>query len=417
MVLEVRDDGHVKENDPLQGTSAPNTLSIREAGTSHSVSDAESASSAVQRPPPRTEGEKKGKQGQGKPASQSHRHGDFGLYSYFLRSAGLLLILFWILSVAFATVVGAMPAIFMEIWLSRDPDNDNYFAGFAIISFAVIFAISGTAGQYFLQIIPRSSTELHWRLLQAVLRQTLPFLSRTDTGTTLNRFSQDISLVSQTLPVVFAQTVFVLFYILIKIGVISAGAKYAAPIMVFLLLALYAIQYFYLKTSRQLRLMELETTSPFFSHFKETSSGIEHIRAFGWGRPLMEEFSELLRRAQKPFYYLLSVQQWLQFTLDATTCCIATILVSIATTMPGSTSDAALGLALLNLVTFSSMSSFLIRVWVSMETCLGGLARIKIFCEETPQENDGSDGQELPEEWPTAGTIEFKSVTAGYEYV
>ncbi|KAJ3493500.1 hypothetical protein NLG97_g4685 [Lecanicillium saksenae] len=345
---------------------------------------------------------------------QSRRHGDFALYSYFLRSAGMGLVISWICSVAFTATLGKMPQIFTQIWLDTDPKNNTYFIGFAVISFGVIICTCGTAIQYFMRIIPKSSTELHGRLLRSAMGATLSHISHTDSGVILNRFSQDISLVSQMLPIVFMQAVYMLFSVLVDVGVIASGAKYASPIIILLIIVLYVVQYFYLRTSRQLRLLELELTSPFFSLFKETSAGIEHIRAFQWQEKMMADFSALVDCALRPFYSLLSVQQWLEIVLDSTTCCAATILVSIATIMSNSTSDTALGLALLNLISFGTTASFLIRVWVMMESCLGGLSRIKAFCEETPQEDEGQNKIPVAENWPVNGRVDFKSVSAAY---
>ncbi len=211
------------------------------------------------------------------------------------------------------------------------------------------------------------------------------------------------------------QFCFILCNTLVDIGIFAAGAKYTAPIMLMLLFALYGVQYYYLRTSRQLRLLDLETSAPLLTLFKEASSGMQHIRAFSWQDKFMQDCCRLVDRLQKPYYCLLSVQQWLKLVLDMSACFIATILITISTTLPSSTSDTSVGLALINLVSFSIMTSALIRVWVTLETCLGGLARIRTFCTTTPQETDGSSCLNVPEQWPSSGKIEIKSLSASYE--
>lgn len=44
-------------------------------------------------------------------------------------------------------------------------------------------------------------------LLRAVMRAPLHFFTSTDNGITLNRFSQDMNLIDQTLPMAFAGTI------------------------------------------------------------------------------------------------------------------------------------------------------------------------------------------------------------------
>ncbi|KAM3498333.1 hypothetical protein MY10362_008341 [Beauveria mimosiformis] len=344
------------------------------------------------------------------------RNGDVSLYAYLFRSAGPLLMSLWILGTAVASVAEKMPKIFVKIWYSNDPDNDTYFVGFAMTAVANILLTAITTLFYFVMIVPNLSNELHWRLLSATIKSTLSWITQTDTGTSLNRFSQDISIISQQLPIALLQFLFILCNTLVDVGIFAAGAKYAAPVVLMLLVALYGVQYFYLRTSRQLRLLDLETSAPLLTHFKEASAGMQHLRAFCWQEIFMKECCRLVDRMQKPYYGLLSVQQWLALVLDISTCIIATILIAVSTTLPNSTSDTSVGLALINLISFSIMTSALIRVWVALETCLGGLARIRTFCATTPQEIDGPSCSSVPEQWPSSGKIEIESISASYTY-
>ena len=58
--------------------------------------------------------------------------------------------------------------------------------------------------------------------------------------------------------------------LLIDVGIISAGAQYVAVMIPPLAIVLYIIQFFYLRTSRQLRVRELEAKAPLFTLFTET---------------------------------------------------------------------------------------------------------------------------------------------------
>ncbi|PMB71894.1 Canalicular multispecific organic anion transporter 2 [Beauveria bassiana] len=304
-----------------------------------------------------------------------------------------------------------MPQVFLRIWMKTDLDNDWYFAGFAALSIVEILVTCASGSLYLKQVLPRSSAELHWRLLQTVMRSTLSFISHTEL---LNRFSQDISMITQRMPLALMTTASMFFNVLVDIGIISSGAKYTPPVMVFLLGILYAIQHYYLRTSRQLRYLELETTAPMITHFTETISGISHIRGLGWQRAFNAELALRLNNAQRPFYYLYCVQQWLTLALDFTTFVCAVTLISVATVFPESTSDSAIGLALLNLISFSTAASWFLRSWVALEISLGGLARIKAFCKHTPVEEDPEDAEPVPEDWPASGRIDYERVSANY---
>lgn len=51
-----------------------------------------------------------------------------------------------------------------------------------------------------LSIVPKSGARLHQILLKTVLHAPMQYLSNTDSGVLLNRFSQDMTLVETVLP-------------------------------------------------------------------------------------------------------------------------------------------------------------------------------------------------------------------------
>lgn len=206
-----------------------------------------------------------------------------------------------------------------------------------------------------------------------------------------------------------------IFTVLIEIGIIAAGSPYSAPVMVILTVVLYLVQYFYLRTSRQLRLLELESTSGLFTHLTESSTGIQHIRSFGWRLPFRKQLCDLLNLSQKPLYFLYCCQRWLHVVLDFIAAGAALVLVGVSLTVPHATSGAAIGLALLNLIGFNSTTSFLISSWANLETGLGAVSRIKTCCTETPLEKDTLSGPDVAEDWPTDGRLDFNCLSAEYQ--
>lgn len=344
------------------------------------------------------------------------RKGDYSLYGYYLRSTGLTVIGLWLITILVAAVASRMPVIYIRLWMEADPTNKLYFVGFAILGAAsVIFTMIGV-GVFYLKVVPRSSNALHWRLLQTVMSSTLWFLSETDNGSILNRFSQDVTLISQKLPISFMEVCYLGTCALVDIGIISSGSKYAAPIIPIFIVVLYLLQYFYLRTSRQLRLLDLESNSPLYTHFTETSNGVQHIRAFHWQEEFIQQCAVKLQRAQKPYYYLFSIQRWLTLVLGLSTFAIAVVLVTFALNFTESTSETALGLALLNLITFSASIADFIDSWVDLETSLGAIQRVRKFTTSTPVEDDIDtfDNAQL-ENWPETGLVEFHSVSASYK--
>lgn len=55
----------------------------------------------------------------------------------------------------------------------------------------------------------------------------------------------------------------------------------------------------------------------------------------------------------------------------------------------------------------------MLQNWVFLDTSLGAIVRIKAFADETPQERR-EDSRDPPQDWPSAGLVEFKGLTASY---
>lgn len=174
------------------------------------------------------------------------------------------------------------------------------------------------------------------------------------------------------------------------------------------------LQKFYLRTSRQMRLLDLEAKSPLYSHFIETLSGLTTIRAFGWTEIFREQNLALLDTSQKPYYLLFCIQRWLGLVLDLLVTALAVILMVLIVKLRTDISPGYVGLALLNVMTFNQSLTLIIKEWTLMETAVGAVSRLKNFAATTVSENLPSEVETVPENWPAFGAIEFKNVKASY---
>ena len=205
-------------------------------------------------------------------------------------------------------------------------------------------------------------------------------------------------------------------YVIYDSCIIISGLKHAAILVPFLILSIYVIQLFYLRTSRQVRHLNSEAKTPLYTLFVEVSSGLEHIRAFGWQADFADEALKALEFSQKPYYYTLAIQRWLELAIDCSSLGLSLALISITTVCKESTSEAAMGLAMVNLITFSGMLNSAVLAWGKLETSLGSVLRLQDFISTTPAEATG-DQVTLPPQWPQSGNIVFSNVTAKYRYV
>lgn len=263
----------------------------------------------------------------------------------------------------------------------------------------------------FCRIVPKTSSRLHEYLITKIKDAPFSFLASTDNGITLNRFSQDMTLVDRSLPADFLKTTNNFVQCLMSAIFLSVGAKYLAPLIPVAGFAVYLIQKFYLRTSRQLRQLDLETKSPLYTQFTETISGLTTIRAFGWEWHFQEEHKQLLQTSQRPFFTLFVVQRWLILVLDLFVAGVAITLCLLAVFVPN---IGPIGVSLISLVTFSQQLAELINFWTSMETSIGAISRIRKFQNTVPFEDLPGEDQRPSPMWPPEGRLVFRNVSAGY---
>lgn len=351
----------------------------------------------------------------------SRQTGDLRLYAYYFRALGWMTTIGLISTLLIYTVFLKFPTLWVRWWSEAEEQNPGkqtgryaglygLFCGICVLSLTLgIFLLFGRG-------IPRSATAMHARLLKAVMEAPYWFFVQTDTGEIINRFSQDMSLLCLQLPFAFVDVTFNVGVCVVGAVLITLASKWSVAIFPGLISMLYILQKFYLRTSRQIRLLDIEAKAPLYTHFLETLRGMITIKAFGWQRASIQDNAALLDRSQRPYYLMYSIQRWLNLVLDLLVAGIATLIVALATHLKGS-SAGALGVSLLNILTFSSDLTYLIRSWTELETSLGAIARVKSFETDTPRESLPEENREPTEGWPRDGKVELKSLSSNYRSV
>lgn len=200
---------------------------------------------------------------------------------------------------------------------------------------------------------------------------------------------------------------------LVQVGIVLSGADYMAAVLPVLGGLLYVVQHCYLRTSRQMRHLEIEQQAPLVTSFREAAEGLVYIRSFGWQEFILQRNLALLDNSQKPFYLLFCAQQLLSFTLDSISSSMATVLAVITLFVDDSSTDSSSGMAFLTLLILGRSFNRVISAWTVMETALGSVSRLRIFLDNTPVESDEGTSPP-PQDWPSRGALQIKNVAARY---
>ncbi|KAI0465937.1 P-loop containing nucleoside triphosphate hydrolase protein [Xylaria cf. heliscus] len=346
--------------------------------------------------------------------------GDWATYKYYAAALGRSKLLVFVAFVILNEAANGVQSLWLNWWAQSnergDPPRLGYWLGiFAAFSVAEVVGLVTSIAYLFIDITPNGGRHLHSSILKSALNAPMSFLTQIETGVLVNRFSQDLRLADMTLPSAITNIAFQLGQCIVATVLAATAVGYFAVVLPFVVFVLYLIQRFYLRTSRQLRLLELETSAPLFSHFIESLSGLATIRAFGWTEEYANKTSTLLDQSQKPFYLLLCIQRWLVLVLDLVVAGLAILLVGLAVALRSRINPGLLGIALVQLTSLSHALTALVQFWTLLETSLGAISRIKDFSDTTPSETIAEESNEPPSNWPSHGSVTFDSVSASYE--
>lgn len=129
--------------------------------------------------------------------------GDWDTYKHYFAAAGwkstVSMVVWAFIYVACIKAPGLVVKYFTGPEMTTS-SNKSFMIILGVTAAVSLFSLAVNVWQCSLNMIPRASNGIHQRLLNTVLSAPLSFFTKTDSGTTLNRFSQDLSLIDNLLP-------------------------------------------------------------------------------------------------------------------------------------------------------------------------------------------------------------------------
>ncbi|KAM7195580.1 P-loop containing nucleoside triphosphate hydrolase protein [Naviculisporaceae sp. PSN 640] len=344
-----------------------------------------------------------------------------GNFWYYVSSMGSGSVWVFTAMVVLRAACNTAQPVWLKFWVAenqRNPEGQvwKWVGVYMLLGMSTVAMIVFWVGFLLLVIVPRSAKNMHRKLLDATFGAPLSFFIAKDTGTIVNFFTGDLNLVDLALPVSFIITSERLASTVGEIILTCIASGYFALTIPILGCVLYVVQRVYLKTSRQLRTLDLECKAPLFSHFISTSAGLITLRAFSWTAAAEKENVRLLDISQRPHYLLFCLQRWLTLVLDLTTAGMAVLLMGLAVWLRDTIDPGYLGVALVSVMNFGQLFSNLILYWTNLETSLQAVGRIKNYVDNAPREYTAHAGgeDETPSSWPSRGSIIISNVSASY---
>lgn len=195
-------------------------------------------------------------------------NGDWKIYKHYYRSVGVWLSLAVIITSTATGFFYNFQAIWINFWsagITAQPPKQStayYLSLFAVMQVLGLLMLFLFVWIGFCFMIAQSGAVLHQQALHTVLHAPLRFFTTTDNGVVTNLFSQDMTLVDTELPMALLSMMLDLAICTGMAAVVAVSSPYMVISYPFLMAIMYVIQKFYLRTSRQLRLLDLEAKSP-----------------------------------------------------------------------------------------------------------------------------------------------------------
>ncbi|XP_048522370.1 multidrug resistance-associated protein 1 isoform X1 [Dendroctonus ponderosae] len=345
------------------------------------------------------------------------------VYKHYIMSIGVVIVIITV----FLNMLFQGFSIGSNVWLGIWADDTKMVDSNGTVDTArrdLYLGVYGALGvgqsvfSVFLQLIPElgcvtAAAILHKHLLNNVLRLPIMFFDTTPTGRILSRFSKDVEVVDDTLPWYINDGMYCIFEVLGTLAVTSYTTPPFTIIIAPIGILYYFIQRFYVATSRQLKRLESVSRSPIYSHFGETVSGVQAIRAYGQQARFTKESEYKVDQNQLCYYPSIISNRWLAVRLEMIGNLIilfaALFAVLAKNQMPG-----LVGLSITYCLQITQTLNWLVRMTSDVETNIVAVERIKEYAE-VPQEAPWKLSHEImPSSWPETGAVTFKDYSVRY---
>ncbi|XP_034983264.2 cystic fibrosis transmembrane conductance regulator isoform X1 [Zootoca vivipara] len=273
------------------------------------------------------------------------------------------------------------------------------------------------------------SKTLHRKMLHAILQAPMSSFNTLKAGGILNRFSKDIAILDDLLPLTIFDFIQLMLIVIGAIAVVSVIQPYIFLASVPVIGAFVMLRAYFLHTSQQLKQLESEARSPIFTHLVTTLKGLWTLRAFG-RQPYFETlFHKALNLHTANWFLYLSTLRWFQMRIEIIFVVFFTIVtfVSILTTGNG---EGTVGIILTLAMNIMGTLQWAVNSSIDVDSLMRSVSRVFKFIDMPTEESKTAPSlknEELSRTliienrhakektvWPSGGQMTVKNLTAKY---
>jgi len=285
------------------------------------------------------------------------------------------------------------------------------------IKLSVVFVIFIPLAALSLEVTTiMASKNVHRKLIDSIVSAPLKFFDCTPIGRVLNRLSADMNVIDEKMTNSFECLLFCAFNVIGGIVMNSVFVPYFIIPVVPVFILFFVVQRFFIASCRELQRLECVTRSPILAHVSQSLNGLTTIRAFHSQERFVRECFEKIDANQLPFVFHQTTNIWMGLRLDMLGACIvlAASVCAITSCLTGHIEPGMVGLVIAYAIMISSYFNWMMRGLSETEIHFNSVERVVQYCQLEREESILAVEDNVGDNWPTCGDVQFKSVSLTY---
>ncbi|XP_047551479.1 cystic fibrosis transmembrane conductance regulator isoform X4 [Lutra lutra] len=352
----------------------------------------------------------------------------------FLAEVAISLVVLWLLKNTASQDKGNSTQSMNSSYTVIFTSTSTYYVFYIYVGVAdTLLALGFFRGLPLVHTLITVSKILHHKMLHAVLQAPMSTLNVLKAGGILNRFSKDIAILDDLLPLTIFDFVQLLLIVIGAVTVVSALQPYIFLATVPVIVAFVILRAYFLHTSQQLKQLESEGRSPIFTHLVTSLKGLWTLRAFG-RQPYFETlFHKALNLHTANWFLYLSTLRWFQMRMEIIFVIffIAVTFISILTTGEG---VGTVGIILTLAMNIMGTLQWAVNSSIDVDSLMRSVSRVFKFIDMPAEESKSptksfkpskdvqlskvliTENHHVKEDdiWPSGGQMTVKDLTAKY---
>ncbi|KAI8887881.1 hypothetical protein K501DRAFT_211341 [Backusella circina FSU 941] len=303
-----------------------------------------------------------------------------------------------------------------EPWViqEKEPIDVDYYIGIYVIICSMTIILNTIKFILLYWGTIRGSRVLFNALTKRIIHAPMRFFDTTPLGRILNRFGKDITAIDMQLAEASGKLIECTTEIVASVLVITAITPQFLTVAILIGFLYIIVGNLYRHISRDLKRLSSVGTSPIYSHFTESLTGVTTIRAYGAEHQFINTLYEKVNDFVAPYYFLWMCNRWLYARVEFIGGFVSLFTGVFLILNLGKIDAGMAGISLFYARGFLESVYWFIRQYTTVEMYLNSVERVQEYLEIDQEPPAYIEGHRAPAAWPTTASVEVNNLVIRY---